>query len=141
MLFVKTYLSNSPIDGLGVFAAENIRAGTLVWKFIPNIDAVIEERIFNSYPDSVQSYLRKYAYFDKKLLKYIICGDDARFVNHSTDPNTVGIYPSNFEGYMYGIDVAIKDINIGEEITCDYSGFDMEYNLKIDSLSPQCGLN
>ena len=34
MLLVKTYLDRSPIHGLGVYAAERIRKGTKIWRFV-----------------------------------------------------------------------------------------------------------
>ena len=42
---------------------------------------------------------------------WIINGDDSRFVNHSYTPNTKCIGPSS---------LAIRDINIGDELTIDY---------------------
>ena len=43
MLLVKTYLDKSPIAGIGLFAAEPIAAGTLVWK-LSDVDVVIHQR-------------------------------------------------------------------------------------------------
>src|SRR5436190_11539229 len=43
MLLVKTYLDKSPISGIGLFAAEPIEEGTLVWK-LSNLDIVIHEQ-------------------------------------------------------------------------------------------------
>ena len=44
MLLVKTYLDRSPIHGLGVFAAEFIRKGTRVWRFVESFDRVYSDR-------------------------------------------------------------------------------------------------
>ena len=43
--------------------------------------------------------------------------DDARFYNHSNDPNTAWNEEQNAE-------VAIRDIAVNEEITCDYREWD-----------------
>lgn len=44
-----------------------------------------------------------------------------RFMNHSADPNIVAL-PGDTS--RYGVDVANRDIQPGEELTCDYGGFD-----------------
>ena len=41
MLLVKTYLDKSLIHGVGVFADEFIKKGTLMWEFNPLIDVVL----------------------------------------------------------------------------------------------------
>ncbi|MFI0434572.1 MAG: SET domain-containing protein-lysine N-methyltransferase [Parachlamydiaceae bacterium] len=42
------------------------------------------------------------------------------FMNHSCDPNTLTLYlsPTHYQG------IALKDIHVGEELTCDYMVFD-----------------
>lgn len=42
-------------------------------------------------------------------------------MNHSADPNIVAL-PGDTS--RYGVDVANRDIQPGEELTCDYGGFD-----------------
>ena len=60
---------------------------------------------------------------------YELCSDDARFFNHSDEPNTGSI--SN------DTDVALRDIQQGEELTCDYRTFDADWQLKLkDRKSP-----
>jgi len=63
-------------------------------------------------------------HLDKKLNKYILCSDDARFFNHSKAPNTKEVKSED----GYGITVTLKDIHEGEEITCDYEVFDFKYD-------------
>ncbi len=66
-----------------------------------------------------------YAYFDRVLEKYVLCGDNARFCNHSTAPNS-GDDPTNANATM-----AICDILPGEEIVCDYYSFDVNASSKL----------
>ena len=49
-------------------------------------------------------------------------------MNHATNPNTEGRYP---EAEPYGFDIALRDIQPGEELTCDYRGFDGEHPKKL----------
>jgi hypothetical protein len=49
---------------------------------------------------------------------YVFCGDNAKFMNHSTDPNC-----DDPEGRYT---VANRDIEAGEELTSDYTTFDLE---------------
>jgi hypothetical protein len=44
MLLVKTYLSASPIHGIGLFAAEPIAKGTVIWCFDERVDRRFTKR-------------------------------------------------------------------------------------------------
>ena len=57
-----------------------------------------------------------YGYIDPRLNRFILCCDNARFINHSNAPN-VG---PDLTDDTYGIDTALRDIEPGEEITVDY---------------------
>jgi SET domain-containing protein len=129
MLFVKTFLAQSLIDGFGLFADQHIPAGTLVWNFDPRVDLALDPTHIDKLSPAFREYFEKYAYLDVRLRKYVICGDDARFVNHSDEPNLVGIYT---EGREYGIDIAIREIRQGEELTSDYSTFDSDFGHKLN---------
>jgi uncharacterized protein len=124
VLLVKTYLSSSAIDGFGVFAGQTIEEGTPIWAFNPLIDMLIDDHGFQSLPDIAQAFVTKYAYRHDQLRTYVLCSDDARFMNHSDMPNVRSIYP---EGDIHGIDLAARRIAEGEEITCDYATFDPEH--------------
>ncbi len=120
MLLVRTYLAPSSIDGLGLFAAEDIPKGTITWEFYPEIDIVLEEFCLTK----VQfEFVTKYAFQDKQLGKWILSADDDRFTNHSDNPNT-GPLP---DGRM----VALRDIKRGEEITSNYYHIDYDWTTKL----------
>jgi hypothetical protein len=118
MLRVKTYLDKSPIHGIGVFAAEEIQEGALVWSFEPQIDKVLDinEEQFKYQYFLDQEFIKTYAYFDKQLNKYVLSVDNDRFTNHSNRPNTIPLNTSEV--------VADRDIHIGEEITINYFAID-----------------
>lgn len=115
MLLVDTYVGPSRIHGLGLFAAQDIPAGTVLWRFIPPFDVLFGDRDLEALPEFTRDTVMKYSYFDAVRAAYVLCGDDARFMNHSDLPNTREELEQT---------VAVQDIAAGEEITCDYREFD-----------------
>ena len=116
MLIVKTQIKPSKIHGIGLFAAEFISKGTLIWKYQSYLDQTIDDSKFKLLPKRAQEFLLKYASYNIGWGGHILCGDDARFTNHSSDPNTI----SNDKFST----IAIRDIQIGEEITENYRTID-----------------
>jgi SET domain-containing protein len=129
MLLVKTRLGLSSIDGIGLFADENITKGSITWRFIPGFDQLFSETDFAALPDAARSMLMTYTYLHEPTGKRVFCLDNARFMNHSDNPNTEGVHEI---GAIDGYDVATRDIEKGEELTCDYRLFDGEYRAKLD---------
>lgn len=120
MLRVKTKLGSSGIHGIGLFAAEFIPKGTVTWEYDPEFDTAFTKEQVERMPVPAQAIFWHYAYFDKELNKYVLCADDQRFINHSENNG------NNIESTPHQ-DVAIKDIEIGEELLCDYYKFDDSY--------------
>lgn len=120
MLLVPTRLAQSQIHGLGVFAAAPIAKGAPVWRFQPGLDMEFTPEIVETLPEHVREFFLRYGYLDRNLNRLILCFDDARFVNHSVTPNIVTDYARD----RYGLDVALRDIAAGEELTMDYAGFE-----------------
>ncbi len=115
MLLVPTRLDRSPIHGLGVFAAAPIAAGTAVWRFTRGFDLDLDPRALDAQPEHFVAVMRHYGYIDANLQRFVLCCDDYRFVNHSDHPN---LRAEPLE--PHGIDVAVRDIAAGEELTVDY---------------------
>jgi SET domain-containing protein len=120
MLLVPTRLAQSPIHGFGVFATEPIAQGTPVWRFAKGLDMEFEAAIVDTLPAHVRTFFSHYGYLDRNVSRIILCFDDARFVNHSDRPNVATDYGQD----TYGIDVALRDIAAGEELTMDYANFE-----------------
>ncbi len=122
MLLVKTTLAPSTIHGIGLFAAQRIRAGTVIWRFHPGVDRFIDDHDLENLSPAAREQVLKYTYVDVALRRRILCGDDARFFNHSDDPNCLD-YPDE----RGGTTVARRNIEAGEELTSDYAAFDLHH--------------
>jgi SET domain-containing protein len=123
MLLVKTYLDRSTIHGVGLFAAQNIPKGTVIWRLNRIVDLLLSERDLEALSLPSREQIKKYTYQDRFLRQYVLCGDDARFFNHADgQPNCLDL-PDD-DG---GTTVASRDIREGEELTCDYASFDADH--------------
>jgi uncharacterized protein len=118
MLLVSTLIGPSAIHGYGLFAAEPIARGTRVWAFHPALDLVVPEAEVAGLPAVAQAYFRNYAY--RPLAEegvWYLNGDYAKFMNHAAEPNLTEVD---------GCNLALRDIAVGEELTCDYFQFDRD---------------
>ena len=128
MLLVKTKIGPSKINGTGLFANQFIAKGTAVWRFQSGFDLKIEKGELGNLSEPARGQFLKYAYLNPKTNKYILCFDDDRFFNHSDNPNCIDTEsPDDSEG----VDVAAKDIQEGEELTCNYKEFDADFDYKM----------
>ena len=120
MLLVRTRVGPSPIHGLGLFADQAIPAGTEIWRFAPGLDVDVAPGVVERLPDHVRAFFARYGYVDRRLARYVLCFDDARFMNHSDRPNVAPDYGRD----PHGVDVALADIAPGDELTVDYRTFE-----------------
>lgn len=132
MLLVKTAVKRSNIEGLGCFAAEDIKEGQVVWVFDPRIDLRFKVSELGKFPPHVQQYIAHYGYTENSNGDrcMVLCGDNTRYVNHSDDPNLLeGPNGPNS-------DIAARDIKAGEELTCDYYNSDLDAEVKLADARP-----
>ncbi len=120
-MLVRTRRQESDIHGTGLFAAEPIPAGTPAWRFTPGLDLTLHPETVGKLDEMPREWLITYAYLDIRTGLYVLCADDARFMNHSNDPTVGGDCEQE---PVFGLDVALRDIDPGEELTCDYRTFD-----------------
>ena len=120
MLLVPVSVRASAIHGLGVFAAEPIARGTLVWRFTPGFDLELDPAMVEKLPPLQRESLLHYGYIDKRLGRFVLCCDDARFLNHAADPSLI----HDPSAGRHGVDRAARDIAAGEELTVDYGTFE-----------------
>jgi SET domain-containing protein len=125
---VKTRLGVSDIAGIGLFAAEDIPKGTVTWRFMPAYDRLLTQADIDNLPEPARSNILDHVYLDAASGQFVLCADNARFMNHADNPNTAGVHES---GSIEGFDVATRDIAAGEELTCDYRTFDAHVDLKL----------
>lgn len=119
-MLVRTYLSNSIIEGIGVFAAEPIKAGDVIWRLEPKFDVLLTSQEIETWPAHMDDFLDRYCYPHREVPDtWVLELDNGRFMNHSASPNT------NFEEFYVGY--ATRDIAPGEEITCNYFDFDINF--------------
>jgi len=109
MLLVHARVDRSLIHGLGLFAVALIAKSTEVWRFTPGFDLDLDLQLLANQPASFQERLLHYGYIDRRLQRYILCCDDARFINHSDEAN---IRP-DFSLDRYGVDIAVREIAAG----------------------------
>ncbi|MET0638572.1 MAG: SET domain-containing protein [Hyphomicrobium sp.] len=128
MLMVKTRLGPSHIAGIGLFAAEDIPKGTVTWRFMADFDRLLTQDAIDALPEPAHSSLLDHVYLNDATGQFVLCADNARFMNHASDPNTEGVHEA---GAVEGYDIATRDIRAGEEMTCDYRTFDGHVERKL----------
>jgi len=111
MLHPDVVTNKSSIEGTGLFAEKKIPKGTVVWRFDSKTEKVYTKNQYNKLSKRYKSLLRHFAYWDEEG-RLVYCTDNAKYWNHSCEPNV---------SRVDGIDIAIKDIQPGEELTYDYA--------------------
>jgi hypothetical protein len=122
MLLIQSFVAPSSIEGVGVFAAEAIPAGALIWKLDSGFDRLIPEDEIARLPATFKAFVERYGYpypHDQSVV--VVELDNGRFMNHAIEPNTCFTDPD--AGY------ALRRIEAGEEITCNYSEFDPAFEI------------
>lgn len=114
MLLIRTRLQPSKIHGLGVFAAQPVKQGDMVWRFMPGFDQLIHPRLIEALDqDFVETYMQRC----ETTGLWLFCVDNARFINHADHPSTTPGLPLSNPG---AFDVAARDLDVGDELTQDY---------------------
>jgi len=96
--------------GFGVFATKFIPKGTITW-VIDDLDQVLEAGVVAELDKLRQETVRKYSYRNC-FGQYVLCWDIGRYVNHS--------FCANCLTTAYDFDIAVTDINAGDELTNEY---------------------
>ncbi len=119
MLLIRTRIGPSLIHGNGVFACEAVLPGETVWQYEPAFDRIISDDELVKLPDAFREHIDMYAYRSSDIEgRLVLSCDNARFLNHSGQPNTREL---PFRS------VASRLIEVGEEITCDYGAFCVDW--------------
>lgn len=121
MLFVKTEVRPSTIQGLGLFAAEDIPEGTLIAQFDRSFGWCCDEDEFANLPPIAKQFIERYGWRGHYGGWRFCDIDDSRFMNHSSTPN---MSVSTERGFTAK---AARNIAVGEELTEDYKLFDPDF--------------
>ncbi|MDA8163749.1 MAG: SET domain-containing protein [Desulfobacteraceae bacterium] len=105
----------NPQIGSGVFATRLIPKGTVVWAQ-DRFDRVYTEGEVRALEPVYQEILEKYCFRDCEG-RWVFCWDNTRYINHSFFPTCIAT-PYRFE-------IAVMDIESGQQITNDYGFFNI----------------
>ncbi|XXJ20547.1 SET domain-containing protein [Desulfovibrio caledoniensis] len=103
-------LSGDPAIGVGVFATAPIPRGTVV-VVRDRFDVTMSREAFFSLPETQRAAMETYMYHDK-CGNLVLSWDHARYMNHNCRPTTMMT--------DYGLEIAVRDIACGEELTTEY---------------------
>ena len=96
--------------GYGVVATKFIPAGTITW-VLDKLDREFTPEEVNSFEPFYKNIIDTYSFRNNKG-NLVLCWDNGRFVNHS--------FNSNCLTTAYDFEIAVRDIQPGEQLTDDY---------------------
>lgn len=96
--------------GHGLFATRLIPRGTITWTQC-EFDRIFSPGEVAALAPEYRRIVEIFSYVDTDG-NSVLCWDGARNINHSCESNTLSI--------IHAVDIAIRDINPGEQITCEY---------------------
>jgi SET domain-containing protein len=105
----------SGIQGHGLFARQFIKKGKTIIEYTG--EHITEEEASRRYDDDTMERHHTFLFSvgDDEVIDAAVGGNDARFINHSCDPNCEAVQ----DGNRIFI-VSIRKIREGEELTYDY---------------------
>lgn len=107
--------------GYGVFAAADIPEGTIVY-VKDSLEQVVTPTDYLLHAPEMQAVIDKYSYIDEQGNR-IVSWDFAKYVNHCCNCNTIST--------GYGFEIAIRDIQKGEQITDEYGIFNLDREMQL----------
>lgn len=109
-------LRESPIQGRGAFATRRIRKGTRIIEYTG--EHITQEQADERYDDEGMGRHHTFLFTldEDTVIDAAVDGNEARFINHSCDPNCQALIEDK-KIFIY----ALKDIQLGEELVYDYA--------------------
>jgi uncharacterized protein len=114
--------------GYGVVATKLIPKGTITWA-LDKLDRIYTPQDIAKMEPVYQQIMEKYSYRNPQG-NHILCWDNARFINHSSHANCITT--------AYEFEIAVRDIQPGEELTDDYGYLNIEEPFEV---LPEPGTN
>jgi hypothetical protein len=114
--------------GYGVFATSPLPKGTITYVWDP-----LEVEVFADDPrlqvPALREPIERYSYIDSRGAR-IVSWDHAKYVNHCCQCNTMST--------AYGFEIAVRDIEAGEQITDEYGMFNLREPMKLRCSTGPC---
>lgn len=104
--------------GYGVFATRAIPRGTITW-VRDRLDRTLSPAEIEVLPAPYREIVFKYSFIDGRG-NFVLCWDLARYMNHSCEPSC--------RSAGYDFEIAVRDIEPGQELTDDYGSLNLEYD-------------
>ena len=123
-------LDRSPIHGIGLFTAEDVAKGQLIYTASPVIDMDITDDQFKSLSATEKKEIQYWGFFDEPSQCWHVDFDVSKFINHAYD-GTVTQDERHDDAYL----VATRDIKAGEELTQNYLEFESVEDLVARGIS------
>lgn len=114
--------------GHGVFALKRIPRGTITWA-LDYLDHVFTPEQVAKLPSVYHPIIDRYAFRDNRD-RAVLCWDHGRFVNHSCESTTLPL------GSI--CEIAVRDIEPGEQITSDYVTLNLEKPMRCQCGAARC---
>lgn len=114
--------------GYGVFSTQFLPKGTITY-VKDSLELEIAPEAFDHYSPEMQEVIEKYSYIDEKGVR-IVSWDFAKYVNHCCNCNTMST--------GYGFEIAIRDIQPGEQITDEYGIFNISREMELQCHHNNC---
>jgi SET domain-containing protein len=107
----------SPMHGVGAFATRRIRTGTRLIEYAGK--RITPDEADAQYPEvrGMHHHTQLFAIDDDVVIDASIDGNDARFINHSCDPNCDAVVDDDDRIWIE----TIRDVAPGEELAYDYA--------------------
>lgn len=116
------------VIGYGVFATARIPQGTIIYA-----QDALEVRVlpdaYTALDIECRSMVEKYSFIDPSGVR-VLSWDFAKYVNHRCECNTMST--------GWGFEIALRDIQLGEEITDEYGLFNLEYDMPVGCGCEDC---
>jgi SET domain-containing protein len=109
-------LRESPIQGRGAFATRRIRKGARIIEYTG--ERISQDEADKRYDDEAMGRHHTFLFTldEDTVIDAAVDGNEARFINHSCDPNCQALIEGD-KIFIY----ALKDISLGTELVYDYA--------------------
>ena len=114
--------------GYGVFATQPIPKGTFIW-VLDFFDRILTPAEVGALQPGLRTIVDRYSY-QATDGNFVFCWDFGRYMNHSCEPAGRGVGDA--------FEVAIRDIEPGEQLTCEYGTLNLLHALTCRCGAPSC---